>query len=105
AVLWHHARRQEPIQLPVRLRVEVAYVGPDPLPDDNRLLAGLSLTRRRRDRSASPSQSFRQEGREQDGAAGLEQGLFQDTLQLTNVAPPRGAAQPLQPPRGHLAPP
>src|ERR1700731_3045060 len=65
ARVLHHARQQEPVQLPVRLRVEVTYVGPDPLPDDERLLAGLSLTRRRRDYPARASQGFGQEGRQQ----------------------------------------
>ena len=103
ARVLHHARQQEPVQLPVRLRVEVTYVGLDPLLDDERLLVGLDPTRRRRGCSAGPSQRFRQEGREQDGAAGLEQGLFQDALQLPNVARPRVAAQPLQPLGGDLA--
>src|SRR5947209_4568045 len=96
-------RPGQPVQLPVRLRVEVTYVGPDPLLDDERLLVGLDPTRRRRGCSAGPSQRFRQEGREQDGAAGLEQGLFQDALQLPNVARPRVAAQPLQSLGGDLA--
>jgi hypothetical protein len=36
------------------------------------------------------------EGREQDWAAGLEQGLLQNALQLSDVARPRVTAQPLQ---------
>src|SRR5712671_2348671 len=83
------------------VRVEVTNVGLDPLPDDERLHAGLFC--RRRGYYASPSQRFRQEGREQDRAAGLEQGLFQDALQLPNVARPRVTAQPLQPLGGDLA--
>src|SRR6476661_4934368 len=38
ARVLHHARQQEPVQLAVRLRVEVTYVGPDPLRDDECLL-------------------------------------------------------------------
>jgi hypothetical protein len=39
------ARQQEPVHLPVRLRVQVTNVGPDPLPDDKRLHAGLGRGR------------------------------------------------------------
>jgi hypothetical protein len=79
------ARQQEPVHLPVRLRVQVTNVRRDPLPDDERLHAELRCGRRRRC-STGLSQRFRQENREQDGAAGFEQGLFQETLQLPNVA-------------------
>ena len=39
------ARQQEPVHLPVRLRVQVANLGPDSLPDDKRLQAGFCRLR------------------------------------------------------------
>ena len=48
------ARQQQPVQLAVRLRVQVTNVGPDPLPDDERLHAGLCRRRRRRGCFARP---------------------------------------------------
>src|SRR5439155_143304 len=92
-------------------RVQVTNIGREPLPDYERLHAGLCRWRRGRETRAErwrgcyarASQRFRQEGREQDGAAGLEQGLFQDALQLPNVTRPRVAAQPLQPLGGDIA--
>ena len=97
------ARQQEPVHLAVRLRVQVAGVGPEPLADERLPGRGLSRRRRRRAGSAGSPSEFGQEGREQDGAAGLQQGLLQDALQLADVARPGVAAQPLQRLRGDLA--
>src|SRR5471032_1867667 len=46
---------------------------------------------------------FGQKGRQQNGAAGLQQGLLQGTLQLSDVSWPGVVAQPLQSLRGDLA--
>ena len=64
-------RRQEPIDLAVGLRVEVAGVGPQP-PAEKRLQAWSFPRRHRRGRFAGASQEFGQEGREQDAAAGAK---------------------------------
>ena len=52
--------------------------------------------------SASP-RTFGQEGRDEDGAGGAEQRLFQDALQLADVARPGVGAQPRQRLRSDLA--
>ena len=65
---------------------------------------GSAPRRRRRARIQLGSpEKFGQEGREQDRAAGLQQGLLEDALQLPDVARPGVAAQPLQRLRGDLA--
>jgi hypothetical protein len=56
---FQDVRQQEPVQLPVRLRVEVRNVGLDALPDDERLYSGLRCRRCGRGYYTSPSQRFR----------------------------------------------
>ena len=53
-----HARQQEPVHLPVRLRVEVTNIGLDLLPDDERLHAGLCRGYHRQGDRARASQGF-----------------------------------------------
>ena len=95
ACVLQDAWQQQPVHLLVRVSVQVTDVRPDPLVDDESLHAGFFRCRRRRGCDTRPSQRFGQEGRQQDGAAGLEQCLLQDALQLADVARPRVTAQPL----------
>src|SRR6516164_2163784 len=79
----------------MRLRVEVAGVRPQP-PAEERLQARGLPRRYRRCGFAGASQGLGQEGRQQDGAAGAEQGLLEGALQLPDVPRPGVTAQALQ---------
>jgi hypothetical protein len=83
-------------------RVQVPDVGIKSLADDERLRSGLRAHRRHRGGFSGSSQSVGQEGREQDRAAGLEQDLLENALQLADVAGPLVAAQALQRLRSNL---
>ena len=96
------ARQQEPVQVAVRLGVEVADVGAQPQADEE-LLDPRLLARRGRGGRGQPSEGLREEGRQEDVAAGPQQGLLEDALQLPDVARPGVGAQPLQRLRGGLA--
>src|SRR5262249_11301514 len=83
--------------------VQITNVGPDPLPNNNRLDAGLRRLRRRSGYYAGPSQRFGQEAGKQDRTAGLEQGLLEDALQLPDIAGPGVFAQTAHCLRCHLS--
>ena len=87
----------------MRIGVQVADVGSKPVVDDPCLDSGFLARRRQRCGLAIPSQGFGQECREQDRAAGSQQGLLQDALKLPDVARPAVAAKALQRLRGELA--
>ena len=93
ARVLQNARQQPPVHLAVRLGVQVTHVGPDSLPDDERVDARLCRRRPRHGYFGSPSQRFRQEFREQDAPAGLEQCLLEDALQFPDASWPGVAAQ------------
>ena len=96
------ARQQEPVEVAVRLGVEVADVGAQPQADEE-LLDPRLLARRGCGGRGRPSEGLREEGGQEDVAAGPQQGLLEDALQFTDVARPRVGAQPLERLRGGLA--
>src|SRR5262245_41400766 len=86
----------------VRVRVEVAGIRPEPFANEC-LQAGVGPRRCRRPGFTRSAGEFGQEGRLEDRAAGLQQGLLEDALQLPDVPWPGVAAQALQRLRGDLA--
>src|SRR5262249_54079617 len=92
----------QPVKLPVGFRVQVARARAETLAYIVSLHLGTFCSQRHRCRLAGRFWKVQQEGREQDGAAGPQQRLLQDALQLPDVARPPVAAQPRQRLRGDL---
>ena len=89
------AGQQEKAHLAVHLRVEVLGIGTQPLADE---YFQSEVWSRRWSQAGFTGHAgeFGHEGWEQDRAAGLQQGLLEDTLQLPDVARSGVGPQTLQ---------
>src|SRR4051812_4492436 len=93
--VFQDTREQESVNLPMRFRIQVVSVGPEPLADE---CSQPEVVVRRRNSAADArlARKLRQKGWQQDGTTGLQQCLLQNTLQLADVARPRVGSQLLQ---------
>ena len=87
----------------MRLRIRFAAVRFKPLEKDKRLSINLLPEGRRGRGFAGFSERFRQKGREQDRSSRSQQRLFEDTLQLPDVARPMVTTQTVEGFRCRLA--
>src|SRR5436190_7668815 len=95
-------RQQESVHLAVRFRIEVLSIRAKPLANEcaQAFVCALGWWPAAFTRLSS---EFRQKCCEEYCAAGLQQGLLQDALQLPNITRPLVASQALQRFRGELA--
>src|SRR5437870_2168932 len=84
--------QQNPIQLPVRFRVEVLRIGTETLANEC-VQPQICVRLMRCGRFYRATRKIREKTGQQNRASGLEQGLLEDALQLADVARPRGVAQ------------
>ena len=83
------AGQQQPVQLAVGLRVQVADVGPEPLADDERLRPGSSPRRRRRGGFAGPSRDSGRKAGSRTGPLARSSACFR-TLCSSRMLPGQG---------------